>query len=273
MLWDQDYVKLASKTNQIVPGFNIFGYEDAGAVIRAAQRANAPVLLMINRDARRDLKLEHWGALLLSMAKDATVPVAVHLDHSSNIESVKRAIDAGFTSVMFDGSKLPLDENIRISKELAEQAHDKGTFIEVELGAVPYDDLGQTNIVLTSPDEAKLMESSTDIDWLAVSVGNIHRLVNRTAPIQFDVLESIEQACSVPLVIHGSSGISTQDLMGLKSKRVGKVNFGTAIRKVIGDALRQEILSRPDEFDRQKLMLKPIELAEQSAFELIQSLK
>lgn len=274
MKWDQDYVKDASSRNRIIAGFNVFGYEDAGAIIRAAEKANVPVLLMINRDARRDLKLEHWGALLISMANASSVPVGVHLDHSSNAETVRRAINAGFTSVMFDGSKLPFEENVKISMELTKKAHNKGVYLETELGAVPYSDMGQgnANIVLTDPKEAAQMCEEVKMDWLAVSVGNIHRLVGKTVPIKFDVLESIEKACSAPLVIHGSSGISKEDLLKLKPTRAGKLNMGTAIRKVIGDTLRAEILAKAQEFDRQKLMHKPIEVAQEVAFDTIKFL-
>lgn len=273
MRWDKDYVKEAAGNGTIVAGINIFGHEDAGAVIRAAERAKTPVLLMVNRDAKRELEIEHWGALLGSMAEKSKVPVGVHLDHCSDPENVRRAIHSGFSSVMFDGSKMPFLENVRLTAELAKEAHDNGVLIEGELGSVPYSDLGDTVIKWTSPKEAKVIQEETGLDWLAVSVGNIHRLVGRKVPIHFDVLDSIQKDCSLPLVIHGSSGISDSDIQKLKKERVGKMNLGTSLRKVFGDTLRQEIQNRSDEFDRQRLMKHSVELVEEAACQILISLR
>lgn len=273
MRWDEDYVKKAATENTIIAGINIFGHEDAGAVIRAAERAGVPVLLMVNRDAKRALAIEHWGELLNSMAKTAKVPVGVHLDHCSDPENVRRAINSGYTSVMYDGSKLPFEENVRITALLAKEAHQKNVLIEGELGSVPYSDLGESEIKWTSPEEARSIQEQTELDWLAVSVGNIHRLVGRKAPIHFDVLERIEHECSLPLVIHGSSGISQEDIQKLRKKRVGKMNLGTSLRKVFGDTLKREIQNRPDEFDRQKLMQPCVEKIEEEAYQILKSLK
>lgn len=273
MRWDEDYVKQAAAENTIIAGINIFGHEDAGAVIRAAERAGVPVLLMVNRDAKRVLAIEHWGALLNSMAKDAKVPVGVHLDHCSDPENVRRAINSGYTSVMYDGSKLPFEENVRITAMLAKEAHQKNVLIEGELGSVPYSDLGESEIKWTSPEEARSMQERTELDWLAVSVGNIHRLVGRKAPIYFDILERIEQECDLPLVIHGSSGISQEDIQKLRKERVGKMNLGTSLRKIFGDTLRQEIQNRPDEFDRQKVMKPCVEQIEEAAYQILKSLR
>lgn len=179
MRWKKDYVKEAAASRHIIAGFNVFGHEDAGAIIKAAEKLRVPVMLMVNRDARKVLDIECWGALLNSMADRATVPVAVHLDHCSDPENVRRAMASGYTSVMFDGSKMPFHENLRITAEIAKEAHQKGIFVEGELGNVPYSDLGQMDIRLTSPEEARIMQEQTELDWLAVSVGNIHRLVGR----------------------------------------------------------------------------------------------
>lgn len=272
MKWDENFVAEAAKKEQIIAGFNVFGHEDASACIKAAERAKVPVMLMLNRDARRDLAIEHWGALLSSMALPATVPVGVHLDHCSDVENVKRAMDSGFSSVMYDGSKFPLEENIKNTAMVAEIAHKKGIFVEGELGAVPYDDMGDGKIQFTSPQEAVAMEKETGLDWLAVSVGNIHRLVGRTAPINFEVLAEVQNACTLPLVIHGSSGITPEDMQRLKKERVGKMNLGTNLRKKFGDTLRQEFADRPEEFDRQKLMQKSIVAVEEAAYEILLSI-
>lgn len=272
MKWEKDYVKEAAFDNRIIAGFNVFGYEDAGAVIRAAERLQSPVILMVNRDARRALDIECWGALLNSMAERAKVPVAVHLDHCSDPENVRRAMASGYTSVMFDGSKMPFGENLRLTKELAKEAHERGIFVEGELGNVPYSDLGQVDVRLTSPEEARIMQQETELDWLAVSVGNIHRLVGRKVPIQFDALHEIQKACGLPLVIHGSSGIYDEDMQKLKFEHIGKMNLGTSLRKVFGDTMRSEMEAKPEEFDRQKLMKKSIDNVEEAAYQILKGL-
>lgn len=273
MIWDKDYVKEAAESSRIVASINIFGHEDAGAVIRAAERLGVPVILMVNRDARKALDIECWGSLLTSMADRASVPVAVHMDHCSDPEKVRRAINSGYTSVMFDGSKMPFEENVRITAQLAKEAHQRGIFIEGELGNVPYSDLGQVDVRLTSPKEAKIMQEQTELDWLAVSVGNIHRLVGRKAPIRFEALRNIQEQCSLPLVIHGSSGISDEDMNKLKYEHIGKMNLGTSLRKVFGDTMRGEVMANPNEFDRQKLMIKSIQNVEDAAYQILKGLQ
>lgn len=269
MIWTTDFVKEASKHNHIIAGFNVFGYEDAQAVVIAAERAKTPVLLMVNRDARSVLEVEHWASLLSSIAKKSSVPVGVHLDHTTDLDIIKRAIDSGFTSVMYDGSKRSFNDNLENTRMITDYAHKQGVLVEGELGAVPYDDIGETLAEWTSPEEAEQMANETELDWLAVSVGNIHRLVGRTAPIKFDILKSIEKQCPLPLVIHGSSGIIMDDIQKLLCTQVGKMNFGTVLRKVFGDTLRAEMETHPNEFDRLRLFEKPIKQVEETAYQLL----
>lgn len=272
MRWDQDYVSHAGKQDHIIAGFDIFGYEDAQAVVRAAERAQSPVLLMINRDARRDLKLVHWSALLHSLANEATVPVGIHLDHCSDLEMIRYAIDIGFTSVMYDGSKLPLEENIRNTIQVCEWAHKANVQVEAELGTVPYDELGETESRFTYPKEVELFCQQTSADWLAVSVGNVHRLLGRKVDVDFHVLQEIEAVCSVPFVIHGASGLQDQNFAPLRHSRVGKINVGTALRRAFGETLRQEVMDNPKTYDRQLLFQKPVACVEETAYEIITDL-
>ena len=268
MKWEQDFVGMAAQREHIIAGFNIFGYEDAQAVIRAAEREGAPVLLMVNRDARRVMEIEHWAALLCSLAERATVPVGVHLDHCTETDMIERAIDCGFTSVMYDGSEQPLSENIRETERLVYLAHSKKVFVEAELGTVPYSDLGQTEVRMTAPEEARAMQR-TGVDWLAVSIGNIHRLPVQKAVLRFDVLGQIEQVCGLPLVIHGASGIPKADIQRLRAQKIGKINFGTVLRQAFGNSLREQMACHPLEFDRLRLFQKPVEDTELQAHRII----
>ena len=266
-------VHAASTEPTIIPGFNIFGHEDALAVVRAAESANTPVLLMVNRDAHRVLAVEHWGALLGSIAKQAKVPVGVHLDHCTNQALITKAIQSGFSSVMYDGSSLPLAENIAHSQAIVQIAHQQDVAVEGEIGSVPYIDKPGDRMMLTLPDEAAAMYGQSGLDWLAVSVGNVHRLTDRKVQIDLDRLHSIEAVCPMPLVIHGASGLDNEQLLQLKKSRVAKLNFGTALRMVFGNTLREAFDSHPAEFDRLKLMQDSVERVEETAFEILKSLK
>jgi fructose-bisphosphate aldolase class II len=265
-------IRKAANEGKIVAGFNVFGYEDALEIVRAAEKAGRPVLLMTNRDACNAMAVEHWGALLTSISNGAAVPVGVHLDHCSDKEMILRAIKSGYTSVMYDGSKLPLRENIENTREIVNYAHGKGVFVEGEIGYVPYSDKEESEIIYTDPKEARILAEESGLDLLAVSVGNIHRLTDQKVIIDFSLVEEIESVCRTPLVIHGASGISGEDIRQLKKHHFGKFNIGTAIRQEFGYALREEMKTRPEEFDRLKLMKTPRQKVYEKALEIIKSL-
>lgn len=265
-------IKKAAGENRIVPGFNVFGYEDSLEIVRAAEEAGQPVILMTNRDACHAMAVEHWGALLSSIAKTSRVPVGVHLDHCSDPEMIRRAVDAGYTSVMYDGSKLPLSENVRNTREVVAYAHKRGVFVEGEIGYVPYSDKQELQIHYTDPEEARILAEESGLDLLAVSIGNVHRLTDKRAEINFSLARQIEQQCSVPLVIHGVSGILDRDILELKKHHIGKFNIGTVIRQTFGEALRHEMTAHPVEFDRLKLMEGPRNQVYKKVLEIIKSL-
>ncbi len=266
-------IKKSAEGNEIIIGFNVFGYEDALEMVRAAEQAGKSILLMVNRDACQTMEIEHWGALLGSIARSSNLPIGVHLDHCSRKDLILRAMDCGFTSVMYDGSKLPIEENIRNTREIVKVAENKGIFVEGEVGCVPYSDKGETEIQFTLPEEAERLVKESGLHMLAVSVGNVHRLTDKKVKIDFDLLHKIEAVCKVPLVIHGATGIEPQDLEEMKKCRVGKINLGTAIRQEFGAGLREAIQSNPEEFDRLKLMNIARHRVYEKALKLIESLK
>ena len=256
-----------------VAAFNVFSYEDAAMVVRAAEETGKPVFLMANKPAVKYMSEEMFFAITSVLAKNASVPVAVHLDHSGSYEDVKRAIDAGFTSVMFDGSALPVEENIAITKQIVAYAAPKGVTVEAEIGHVSYSDsFDAQGTVYTTPEEAKYFCDATGIDALAVSIGTVHRMVTQGAKLRFDLLEQIRSAVSTPLVIHGSTGVSDPDLTRLSQCGARKINIGTALRMAFGKTLRSEIESRPDVFDRLELFKTPMQAVYEKAKEKIELL-
>ncbi len=234
-----------------VPCFNVFGYEDAVAVIRAAEMHDAPVILATNKEMVEFMGPKQLASMLGILADDASVPVCVHLDHCYEEAIAQQAVDAGYSSIMFDGSQLPLQENIDRTASLVDYAHAANVSIEGEIGSVSYSK-GREHIAhrLTQPDEAELFSTSTGVDAVAVSIGNVHRLESASSKVDSDLLSSIAERVKQPLVIHGTSGIPDETLSMLAKTRVCKFNIGTRLRQAFGRSLRETLAQNPDEFDR-----------------------
>jgi len=262
----KEMVEEAAGKRCAVPAFNVFGYEDAISVVRAAEERGAPVILAANIPALVHMPPEILGGILTQIAKQAAVPVCVHLDHGKDYAAAERAIEAGFTSVMFDGSQLPFADNVAETRRIVEMAHRRGISVEAEIGSVGYSDPAMTNKhELSDPDEVEAFVEQTGIDAVAVSIGTVHRMETQGAKLDFALLEEIQSRVNIPLVIHGSTGVADDDLRRLVTYRVGKINIGTAIRMAFGRTLRQEMAEHPNEFDRIKLFQKPMEAVRAAA--------
>jgi|SRR5690625_1875440 len=268
MLVDLNHVlKNTITEHYAVPAFNVFGYEDAKAVIDGAEELNAPVILATNKVAIAHMPIAILGKMLTQLAENASVPVVVHLDHGSDFNTVSQAIKAGYSSVMYDGSQLSLEENIRTTKEIVKMAHSFGIPVEAEIGSVGYFDpsLGIKG-ALTDPLEARKFAEETEVDALAVAVGTVHRMEEQSANIQFDLINEIQSFVKVPLVMHGSTGIPDEDLKKIIETNFGKVNIGTALRMAFGQTLRKTMEAKPDVYDR-------IELFEESMLAVKEEVK
>jgi len=245
----------AADSSYGVACFNVFGWEDARAIVDAAAHLGAPVIVAVNLDFRKFMPLDVICHMLRSLAEAAPVPVCVHLDHTYDIFEILRAVDLGFTSVMYDGSQLPLEDNIAGARRVADYAHAAGCSIEAEIGSVPYAE-GRAHIKseLTGVIDAIRFAGEGRLDAMAVSVGNVHRLQLPGARIDFARLAQIAAAVTVPLVIHGTSGIFDQDIERLARTRVAKFNIGTGVRQAFGRGLRETLGRYPDRFDRLEIM-------------------
>ncbi|MCO4838169.1 MAG: class II fructose-bisphosphate aldolase [Oceanospirillaceae bacterium] len=250
-----DLMQPALKNGYAVPCFNVFGYEDALAVVNAAQARNAGVILAVNLDMTLFMPLDHIIGMLKPLAQSASVPVCLHLDHNYDIPTVIKAINAGFTSVMYDGSQLPIAENVAGVKQIVAHAKSKGVSVEAEVGSVPYA-TGRDHIKseLTDVREALMMLEQAKPDVLAVSVGNVHRLENTFVDIDFVRFNELQAALDVPLVIHGTSGVKTHDIQILAKGNVCKFNIGTCLRQRFGNTLRKTLNDNPHLFDRLTIM-------------------
>ena len=198
--------------------------------IRAAEELNTPIILQIAEVRLGHSPLHLMGPMMVQAAKEAKVDVAVHLDHGLTIETVKKALDLGFTSVMLDASTLPFEENIANTKKVVELAAQYGATVEAELGLVGGSEDGSCDhgIRCTNPDDAKIFTEQTGIDALAVAIGNAHGNYPVAPTLAFGVLEQIYNKVEIPLVLHGGSGITDKDFQKAISLGIRKVNIATA---------------------------------------------
>ena len=219
----KDILLPAKEEGYAVACFNVFGFEDSRAVIDAAESRNASVILSINLDMRQFMTMDQIIGLLKPMAESAKVPVCIHLDHTYEVEVVMQAVDVGFTSVMFDGSQLPIAQNIASIKDVVSYAHRKGVSVEAEVGSVPYA-TGRDHIKseLTDLSEALAMEKEGKPDALAISIGNVHRLESGFVEINVERFNQLENELTIPLVIHGTSGIKDRDIQMLSKRHITK---------------------------------------------------
>lgn len=236
-----------------VPGFVCLGWEDARAYALAAEAERAPVILQAGPGARAHLPVAVWGAMFRALADSVSVPVVAHLDHGASLEECRAGLEAGFTSVMFDGSRLPLEANIRFTAEVARVAHAAGASCEGEIGFVGYAEGAQSHG--TDPAEAARFAAETGVDAVAVSVGNLHLQRQTGAGLDLARLRAIEAATEVPLVIHGGSGVPWDQRRDLAAtSRIAKVNIGTELRQVFGRSLREALARDPARFDRIEIL-------------------
>jgi fructose-bisphosphate aldolase class II len=247
-----EILPLASTSQGAIPCFNVFGFEDASAIISAAEKLQQPVILATNKDMVEQLGVDVLAGMLLPMIARSTASICLHLDHCYEESIVYQAINAGYSSVMFDGSQLPLAENIRRTKQVVEVAHALGVSVEGEIGSVPYEE-GRAHIksIYTEPEEAAEYAEKTALDCVAVAIGNIHRLSTPSCSIDYPRLSKIEALVNIPLVVHGTSGIAEKDLLQLKTTGVAKFNVGTSMRQALGHNLRRLMEQEPAQYDRQ----------------------
>lgn len=226
----QELLDAADRQGRAVGAFSVGNMEMVMGAVRAAEELRTPIILQIAEVRLPNSPLHLMGPMMLAAAKNASVDIAVHLDHGLRPETVHKALELGFTSVMFDGSQLPLTENIDIVKNVVNLAGDYGATVEAELGVVGGNE-GEGNahqILCTDPDDAVRFCDETGVDALAVAIGNAHGNYPRLPELRFDVLEAIHKAVSVPLVLHGGTGITPEMFRKCIALGVRKINIATA---------------------------------------------
>ena len=220
----------AGKENRGVGAFSVGNMEMVKGAVWAAEELDTPIILQIAEVRLPHSPLALMGPMMVQAAKEAKVDVAVHLDHGLTMETVKKALELGFTSVMYDSSTYPFEENMARTREVVEIAKKYGATVEAELGLVGGSEDGSCDhgIRCTDPEDAKVFCESTGIDALAVAIGNAHGNYPVAPTLAFDVLEEIDRKTEIPLVLHGGSGITDEDFRRAISLGIVKVNIATA---------------------------------------------
>ena len=262
------YIQKAQREKFAIGQFNFSTFEQVKGIVAAAANLKAPIILGTSEGESKFVGLQE-AVVLRNMLRNKTgLPIFLNLDHGKSFEYLREAILAGYDMVHFDGSKLPLEENMKISKEVVKFAHKKGVVVEGEMGRIGTDGSKMYTEKfqikeedLTKPEDALAYMKSTCVDLLAVSVGTFHGVdVTGTSPnLRLDRLQEIHQATDVALTLHGGSGTPEQDLKKSIQLGICKININTETRLAFSNALRKALLEQPDEITPYKYFSEPIE--------------
>ena len=276
LVTSKEMLQYALEEHFAVGAFNVNNMEQIQAIVEAAEEERAPVILQASQGAIRYAGLDLVTAMVRIMADWASVPVVLHLDHGRDFDQNVRCLRAGFTSLMYDGSARPHEENVATTRRVCEIAHVVGIPVEAELGKVLKieDEVSEEDVrqAMTDPDEAKEFVDRTGADTLAVAVGSIHGMKSRDAGLDIDRVEAIKQAAGVPLVLHGSSGVKHDDVLEAIQHGVCKVNVATYLNQAFTSGVRQGIDEMPDNVDPRKFLAVGRDLVREAVREKIRLL-
>lgn len=246
-------LKKARKERYVVGAFNIVNQTSMRAVIEAAKEEKSPIIIQTSQKTVIDLGYKVLTSMIGELADDVEIPVAMNLDHGTDMEVIGKCIDFGWSSVMVDGSRLPYGQNIKLTKKVVEMAHNQGVSVEGELGHIggkeEHVEAGDSKIMLTEPQKAVEFQEKTGVDSLAVAIGTAHGLYKGEPRLDFDRLAEIMKVTSFPIVIHGCSGLSEEILKKIISYRVSKMNISTELKHCYIDACDEYIEKYPDEYE------------------------
>lgn len=253
-----DLLQRADREGYAVGAFNANNMEIVQAIIAAAEKEQAPVIMQASQGAIKYAGLEFITGMVKIAADAARVPVALHLDHGTDFDQVVKCIRSGFTSVMYDGSKLPLEENIAITNKVLEITRPIGVSVEAELGKIggTEDDIhvSDREAMYTDPEEARYFVEKTGVESLAIAIGTAHGQYKGEPQLDFARLEKIKKMVKIPIVLHGSSGVPDEAVRRAISLGVCKVNIDTNIREAFVWEMRRRIEADPTEIDPRKLL-------------------
>ncbi len=251
----------AQKEGYAVGAFNANNMEIIQAIVEIAEEERAPVILQASQGAIEYAGLEYIVAMVRVSAEKATVPVALHLDHGTDYFQNIKCLRAGFTSLMYDGSKLPFDENVSTTKKICEMTHACGIPVEAEIGQIgkvggdePGVAIDKARDFYAKPDEAEAFVKQTGLDFLAAAVGSIHGCQTPFAKLEIPLIKKIRALTNVPLVLHGASGLDDEEIKKGINAGISKINIDTRIRMIFVSKIRQFLNDNPKEIDPRKVL-------------------
>jgi len=248
----------AQKNGYGVGAFNINNMEIVQAIVAAAEETNSPVILQASQGGIKYAGIEYIAALGKVAAEKAKVPVALHLDHGTDLSEIVKCLRFGFTSIMVDGSKHPIEENIAMTQKVVEMCHAVGVSVEAELGKIGGTEdnvtVNEREATFTDPDEAVRFVKETGVDSLAVAVGTAHGVYKGEPKLDFDRIKTIAGMVDVPLVLHGSSGVPDESVKKAISLGIHKVNIDTNIREAFAQGVKDFLRDNPDNIDPRKIL-------------------
>ena len=244
----------AQKKGYAVGAFNVENMEMVQAVIQAAEELRSPVIMQTTPSTLKYAQPEYFYANVAAAAKNASVPVVMHLDHGSSFELAMHAFRVGYTSIMIDGSHSPLEENIAITREVVRACHAGNVPVEAELGKVggKEDDLDGGAGGYTDPEDARYFVKETGVDSLAVAIGTAHGVYKGIPKLDMERLSKIREVVDIPLVLHGTSGIPDEDVQECIRRGICKVNYATDLRIAFTRGVKEVLEEQPDTIDPKK---------------------
>ena len=249
----------AQKNHYAVGAFNVENMEMVLAVLAAAEETNSPVIMQTTPGTVKYAGLDFYYANIRAAAERAKIPVVCHLDHGNSFNLAMQALRTGYTSIMIDGSKLPFQENIALTKSVTDACHPSNIPVEGELGKVggKEDDLvNDDSNPYTDPDEAKEFVEKTQVDSLAVGVGTSHGVYKGIPKVNVDVLSKIRAVVDVPLVLHGTSGVPDEQVIECIKRGICKVNYATDLRIAFTNGIKNFMKNNPEVFDPKKYSIQ-----------------
>lgn len=241
-----------------IGAFNVHNMETVQAVVNVAIEEKAPLIIQTSASTIKYAGAKFLAANVKAAAEDADIPIALHLDHATTYQQVVECIRVGYTSVMIDGSKLPYDENVALTKKVVELAHYAGVSVEAELGKVggTEDDISvdEREAAFTVPEEAVKFIEDTGVDYLAIAIGTAHGVYKGEPKLDFERLKKIRSMVNVPLVLHGASGVPDEGLRNAVVCGINKINLATDLKLPMARTIRNIFMANPDEDDPRKYL-------------------